>query len=330
MAIGIGRRHFISALGGATVAWPLTARAQQPAMPVIGFLNGENSAKYASFVAAFRKGLNESGIIEGQNARVEFRWADGHPDRLPALAADLIRSQVAVIIATGGSSLVAKAATRTIPIVCAIGSDPVKLGLVASINRPGGNITGVSVFTTTLEAKRMELLHEFVPKTPLVGVLVDPNWSGAPDQLPEIKAAARAIGQAIQVLNVSSESDIDVAFASLVKARAGAVSVSGNPFFLSRRDQIIALAARNAIPAAYELREFAAAGGLMSYGPVLTDVYRQIGVYAGQIILKGEKPADLPVLQPTKFELVINLKTAKALGLTVPQSLLATADEVIE
>ena len=317
MAIGIGRRQFLSALGGAAVAWPFAARAQQPAMPVIGFLNGENSAKYTSFVAAFRRGLNETGIIEGQNARVEFRWADGHPDRLPALAADLIRSQVAVIVATGGSNLVAKAATTTIPIVCAVGGDPVKLGLVASINRPGGNITGVSVFTTTLEAKRMELLHEFVPKTALVGVLVDPNWPGATDQLPEIEAAARAIGQTIQVLNVSNEGEFDAAFASLAKARAGAVSVSGNPFFLSRRDQIVALAARNAIPAIYEVREFVVAGGLMSYGASLIDVYRQIGVYTGRI-LKGEKPADLPVMQPTKFEMVINLKTAKTLGLSVP------------
>jgi putative tryptophan/tyrosine transport system substrate-binding protein len=323
------RRQFITLLGGAAATWPLTARAQQPAMPVVGFLNGEKSAEYTRFVAAFRRGLNATGIIEDQNARVEFRWGEGHPDRLPALAADLVRSQVAVIVATGGSYLSAKAATATIPIVCAIGGDPVKLGIVTSINRPDGNITGVSVFTTTLEAKRLELLHELVPKTPVIGVLFDPKWPGATDQLPEIEAAARTMGQTIQVLNVSSEGDIDAAFAALVKARAGALHVSGGPFFVSRRDQIIALAARHAIPAAYELREFAVGGGLMSYGPSLTDVYRLIGVYTGRI-LKGEKPADLPVMQPTNFELVINLKTAKALGLTVPQTLLVAADEVIE
>jgi putative tryptophan/tyrosine transport system substrate-binding protein len=323
------RREFITLLGGAAVAWPCVARTQQPAIPVIGFLNGEKSAEYTRYVEAFRRGLNEAGIIEDQNARVEFRWAEGHPDRLPALAADLVRSQVAVIVATGGSNLSAKAATTTIPIVCAVGADPVKLGLVASINRPGGNITGVSVFTTTLEAKRLGLLHELVPKAPLFGILFDPNWPGATDQLPEIEAAARAIPQAIQVLNVSNEGDIDAAFAAFVKARVGALSVSGGPFFISRRDQIIALAARHAIPAAYELREFAVAGGLMSYGPSLPDVYRQIGIYAGRI-LKGEKPADLPVIQPTKFEFLINLKTAKALGLDIPPTLLALADEVIE
>ena len=324
------RREFIAFFGGAAaIAWPLAARAQKPALPVIGFLNGEKSAEYKHFVEAFRRGLNETGIIEDQNARVEFRWGEGHPDRLPALAADLVRSRVAVIVATGGSNLVAKAATTTIPIVCAIGGDPVKMGFVASINRPGGNITGVSVFTTTLEAKRLELLHELVPKAPVVGVLFDPNWSGATEQLPEIEAAARAIALTIQVLNVSSEGDIDAAFATLVKAGAGALSVSGGPFFVSRRDQIIALAARHAIPAVYELREFPVAGGLMSYGPSLTEVYRQVGVYTGRI-LKGEKPADLPVMQPTRFELVINLKAAKTLGLAVPQTLLVAADEVIE
>jgi len=326
---GIARRTFLTTLGGAAVAWPRVARTQQPAIPVIGFLNGEKSAEFTRYVEAFRRGLNEAGIIEDQNARVEFRWAEGHPDRLPALAADLVRSQVAVIVATGGSNLSAKAATTTIPIVCAVGADPVKLGLVASINRPGGNITGISVFTTTLEAKRLGLLHELVPKAPLFGVLFDPNWPGAADQLPEIEAAARAIPQSIQVLNVSNEGDIDAAFAAFVKARVGALSVSGGPFFVSWRDQIIALAARHAIPTAYELREFAVAGGLMSYGPSLPDVYRQIGIYAGRI-LKGEKPADLPVIQPTKFEFFINLKTAKALGLDIPPTLLALADEVIE
>jgi putative ABC transport system substrate-binding protein len=245
------------------------------------------------------------------------------------LAADLVARQVAVIVATGGSNLIAKAATSTIPIVCAVGADPVQLGLVESINRPGGNITGISVFTTTLEAKRLELLHELVPRASVIGVLFDPNWSGASNQLPEVEEAARKIGQAIKVLNVSSEADIEASFTSLTQARAGALSVTGNPFFLNRREEIIALAARHGIPAVYELRAFAEAGGLMTYGPSLTDVYRQIGIYTARV-LKGEKPADLPVLQPTKFELVINLKTAKALGLEVPHNLLVLADDVIE
>jgi putative ABC transport system substrate-binding protein len=320
------RRDFITLVAA---AWPLTARAQQPAMPVIGFLNGEKSSEYAKYVAAFRQGLNETGIVEGQNARLEFRWAEGHRERMTELAADLVARQVAVIVATGGSNLIAKAATSTIPIVCAVGADPVQLGLVESINRPGGNITGISVFTTTLEAKRLELLHELVPRASVIGVLFDPNWEGASNQLPEVEEAARKIGQVIKVLNVSSEADIEASFTSLIQARAGALSVTGNPFFLSRREEIIALAARHGIPAVYELRAFAEAGGLMTYGPSLTDVYRQIGIYTARV-LKGEKPADLPVLQPVKFELVINLKTAKALGLTLPPSLLTTADEVIE
>jgi putative ABC transport system substrate-binding protein len=323
------RREFICLIASGAAAWPLPTRAQQPAMPVIGFLNGEKSSEYAKYVAAFRQGLNETGIAEGQNARLEFRWAEGHRERMTELAADLVARQVAVIVATGGSNLIAKAATSTIPIVCAVGADPVQLGLVESINRPGGNITGVSVFTTTLEAKRLELLHELVPRASVIGVLFDPNWSGASNQLPEVEAAARKIGQEIKVVNVSSEADIEAAFTSLTQARAGALSVTGNPFFLSQREQIIALAARHGIPAVYELRAFAEAGGLMTYGPSLADVYRQIGVYTARV-LKGEKPADLPVLQPTKFELIINLKTAKALGLTIPPSLLATADEVIE
>jgi ABC-type uncharacterized transport system substrate-binding protein len=245
------------------------------------------------------------------------------------LAADLVAREVAVIVATGGSNLIAKAATGKIPIVCAVGADPVQLGLVESINRPGGNVTGISVFTTTLEAKRLELLHELVPRASVIGVLFDPNWSGASNQLPEIEQAARKIGQAIKVLNVSSEADIDSAFANLAQIRAGALSVTGNPLFLSRREQIIGLAARHRMPAIYELRAFAEAGGLMTYGPSLSDVYRQIGVYTARV-LKGEKPADLPVLQPTKFELLINLNTAKALGLPVSPTLLARADEVIE
>jgi putative ABC transport system substrate-binding protein len=325
--LGIRRRDLISLLGGAA-AWPIAAHTQQR-VPVIGFLNGEEATEYTTFVAAFRQGLSETGVIEGRDARVEFRWAQGQRELLPDLAADLVRRQVAVLVATGGSNLIAKAATATIPIVCAVGSDPVKTGLVESINRPGGNITGVSVFTTTLEAKRLELLHELLPKTGLFGVLFDPHWSGASDQLPEIETAARTMGQSIHILEASGEAEIDAAFATLVQLRAGAISVTGNPFFLSRREQIIELAARHSIPAIYELREFAAAGGLMTYGPSLNEVYRQIGVYTARI-LKGEKPADLPVIQPTKFEFVLNLKTAKSLGLEVPLKLHAFADEVIE
>lgn len=323
------RRAFIKGIAGSAVAWPCTAPAQQQSLPIIGFLNGERSSEYARYVAAFRQGLNENGIIEGQNARIEFRWGEGHRERMTELAGDLVNRQVAVIVATGGSNLIAKAATTTIPIVCAVGADPVRQGLVESINRPGGNITGISVFTTTLEAKRLELLHELVPKASVIGVLFDPEWSGASDQLPEIEEAARRIGQSIKVLNASSEPDIDAAFATLVQIRAGAVSVTGNPFFLSRREHIIGLAARQAIPAIYEIRAFATGGGLMTYGPSLTDVYRQIGIYTARI-LKGERPADLPILQPSKFELVINLQTAKTLGLNIPQSLVVSANEVIE
>jgi putative ABC transport system substrate-binding protein len=325
----IGRRELIAALGGAA-AWPLGARAQQRAMPVVGLISVGSPDAYEPYLAAFRRGLNETGYTEGRNVVIEYRWAEGNFNRLPALATDLVNRQVNVI-AAGASTLVAKAATATIPIVGMSSGDPVRSGLVASLNRPGGNVTAVGLFTFSLGTKRFELLRELIPNAKVIAVLAnpsDPDPEAATD-LKEVEIAARAVGQQLSVLNASSEHDFEPAFATISQQGAGALLVMADPFFNSRRAQLIALAARHAIPAIYEWREFAAAGGLMSYGSSLPEAYRQMGIYAGKI-LKGANPADLPVFQAVKIELVINFKTAKTLGLTFPITLLGRADEVIE
>ena len=311
------------------MAWPLTARAQQPAMPVIGFLRITSLADSTHLVIPFRQGLNEAGFVEGQNVAIEYRYAENQVDRLPALVADLLQRPVALIAGNSTAMLVAKSATTTVPIVFAGGGDPVQDGLVASLNRPGGNVTGVNFFAGALGAKRLELLRQLVPKATTIAVLVNPNTIETRAERSDVQAAAQSIGQQIIILDVSSERDIEMAFATLVQRGAGAVLVGTGSFMFSNRDRLVALAARHALPASYVLREFAVAGGLMSYGASITDAYRQVGIYAGRI-LKGEKPADLPVMQSTKFEFVINLKTAKTLGLDVPDRLLALADEVIE
>jgi putative ABC transport system substrate-binding protein len=324
------RREFIAILAGAAGTSRDTL-AQQSAIPVIGFLSSASPKPYAGRVAAFRKGLNEAGYIEGRDLAIEFRWAQGQYDRLPAFAADLVSQRAAVIVSSGGdvAALAAKAATSSIPIVVVTGSDPVKAGLVASFNRPGGNVTGASFVATELEKKRLELLRDLVPSAAVIGVLINPTNPAAESRAKDLQMAARTLGRDIYIVNVSNESDLEAAFATLTQQPAGALLVSTDSFFTSQRDRLVALATQYALPAIYPWREFAEAGGLMSYGPIINEVYRQAAIYTGRI-LKGEKPADLPFVRPTKFELVVNMKTAKAMGLTLPPLILGRADEVIE
>jgi len=324
------RRNFIALLGGAA-AWPLAARAQQQAMPLIGFVSSRAPAESASHVAAFRRGLSEAGFVEGQNLSISFRWAEGHYDRLPALAAELVNLRVAVLFAAGGppSALAAKEATSTIPVIFSAVSEPVRLGLVPSLNRPGGNVTGMSFVDSELIAKSAQLLKETVPAATVIAFLVNPSGPSAEIFVKEAPATARALGIQISVLNASTEQDLDEAFASLGKLGAGGLVVPAEPFLDSQRERIVSLAAQRGVPMIANLREYVVAGGLMSYGPSLPDLYRRAGIYVGRV-LKGEKPADLPVMQPTEFDLVINLKTAKALGLDVPLRLQQLAVEVIE
>ena len=325
------RRELMTLLGGAAVAWPFAARAQQPPIPVIGFLHPTSPGGNAHRLAAFRQGLAETGFVEGRSIVIEYRWAEGRFDRLPALAAELVDRRVAVIFASPSITaiLAAKTATTTIPIVFMTGSDPVKAGLVASLNLPGGNLTGVSTITVELGAKRMELLHELVPKATMIGVLLNPDSPSAESQTKDAQASARRLGLQLHVQNARREQDFEPAFAFFAQKQVGALFFGVDSFFTSQRDRIVALAERHALPTSFGVREFIEAGGLMSYGPSFAHAYRQAGNYVGQV-LKGAKPGNLPVQQPTKFELVINLKTAKALGITIPESIMLRADEAIE
>jgi ABC-type uncharacterized transport system substrate-binding protein len=327
--VGSSRREALGLLGGAAVAWPLAVHAQQPAMPVVGFLRSATLTDVSRWVTAFRQGLKEAGFVEGQNVAIEYRSADNQPDRLPALVTDLIRQPVAVIVGNTDSALAAKATTATIPIVFVGGSDPVRIGLVASLNRPGGNVTGVSYFAGVLGAKRLELLRRLVPSATIIAVLVNPNNPVNEAEREDVLAAAQAIGQQLVIFDVSSEHDIETAFATFIQHRAGALFVGTGGFLHSNRERIVALAIRNALPTSHSQREGVVAGGLMSYGTNITDAYRQVGIYVGRI-LKGERPADLPVIQATKFEFVLNLRAAKTLSLEIPDKLLALADEVFE
>ena len=325
------RRDFIKRVGCSAIAWPFAARAQQAAMPVVGYLHRGSPSPYAHLVAAFRQGLSERGYLEGQNVRIEYRWAAGRYDQLPALAADLVGLRVAVLVAQGGDPppLAAKSATATIPIVFTCSTDPVKLGLVGSLNRPGGNVTGIWLYTSLLGTKRLELIQQLIPAgTPIV-VLVNPDNPNAQIDTKDLQEAARIAGRSISFVRASTETEINSVFAAIGDQRVSALLVNTDPFFLAQRDQFVSLAAHKAVPTIYAQREFVTAGGLMSYGASLAEGYREVGVYAGRI-LKGERPADLPIIQPARFEMAINLKTAKALGLVIPAGVLAIADEVIE
>jgi putative ABC transport system substrate-binding protein len=325
------RRNFLCFLGGTAAAWPLVARTQQPTMPVVGFMSGRSSEESAHLISAFREGLAEAGFIDGQNLKIEFRWAQGDYDLLPALAADLVGRGVNVLVGVGGdvSAITAKRATATIPVVFGMGSDPVKAGLVASFNRPGGNVTGFTLWANQIESKQLDLLRKLLPETPLIGILVNPRFSPSTQGLEDLERAAKTIDQRLFTASASDDTELEKALTLLLEQRISALLVPATPFFDTRRDRIIGFAAQNRLPAIYNFREYAVDGGLISYGPNVEESYRNAGGYVGRI-LKGTNPADLPVLQPTKFDFVINLKTAKALGLTVPPTLLAEAGEVIE
>jgi putative ABC transport system substrate-binding protein len=325
------RREFIGLLGGALAMWPIGVRAQQQVVPLIGFLNTQSAGSFSHLVAGFQQGLREAGFLEGQNIQIEYRWAEGRYERLPALANDLVHRGIAVLVATGGepAALAAKGSTQAIPIVFIIGGDPIRMGLVTSMNRPGGNVTGLTLLSTEIEGKRLGLLQELLPKASLIAVLINPDFPSAENRQRDVLEAASRVGLKTIVVSARSESQFEPAFTTAVEQRANALMVFGDPFFNSRRDQLVALAADYKIPAIYETRDYALAGGLMSYGVNIVELYREAAHYTAQI-LRGAKPNDLPIMQPTKFQTVINLKTAQALGLTIPPTLLATADEVIE